>query len=92
MYKRKTQLWCNFHGNVAYVDWVRIGNIHSKLKNPIKLKLFIDLTAKLLKQGYRYHKIREVFSKFYSRHYEMISKYNVEFKSLLHQGLSEPEF
>ena len=26
------------------------------------------LTAKLLKQGYRYHKIRKSFSKFYHRH------------------------
>ena len=28
------------------------------------------LTAKLLKQGYRYHKIRKAFSKFYRRHSE----------------------
>ena len=28
------------------------------------------LTAKLLKQGYRYHKIRKAFSKFYHRHSE----------------------
>ena len=50
------------------------------------------LTAKLLKQGYRYHKLRKVFSKFYRRHYESISKFNVGLKSLLHQGLSEPDF
>ena len=50
------------------------------------------LTAKLLKQGYRYHKLRKDFSKFYRRHYELISKFNVGFKSLLHQGLSESEF
>ena len=49
------------------------------------------LTAKLLKQGYRYHKLRKAFSKFYHRHYELISKFNVGLKSLLHQGLSEPE-
>ena len=49
------------------------------------------LTAKLLKQGYRYHKLRKAFSKFYRRHYELISKFNVRLKSLLHQGLSEPE-
>ena len=30
------------------------------------------LTAKLLKQSYRYHKLRKVFSKFYRRHYELI--------------------
>ena len=50
------------------------------------------LTAKLLKQGYRYHKLRKAFSKFYRRHYGLISKFNVGLKSLLHQGLSEPEF
>ena len=50
------------------------------------------LTAKLLKHCYRYHKLRKAFSKFYRRHNELISKFNVGFKSLLHQGLSEPEF
>ena len=51
-----------------------------------------DINAKLLKQGYRYHKLRKAFSKIYRRHYELISKFNVGFKFLLHQGLSEPEF
>ena len=32
------------------------------------------------------------FSKFYRRHYELISKYNVGLKTLLSEGLSEPEF
>ena len=41
------------------------------------------LTAKLLQQGYRYHKLRKTFSKFYRRHYELISKYNVGLKKLL---------
>ena len=50
------------------------------------------LTAKLLQQGYRYHKLRKTFSKFYRRHYELISKYNVGLKTLLKEGLSEPEF
>ena len=51
------------------------------------------LTAKLLKQGYRYHKLRKAFSKFCRRHYELISKFNVGLKFLLrHQGLSELEF
>ena len=50
------------------------------------------LTAQLLKQGYRYHKIRKAFSKFYRRPYKLISKFNVGLKSLLHQDLSEPEF
>ena len=36
-----------------------------------------------LDQGYRYHKIRKAF---------IVSKYNVGLKTLLLQGLSEPEF
>ena len=50
------------------------------------------MTAKLLKQGYRYHKLRKAFSKFYRRHFDIVSKYNVGLKTLLLQGLSEPEF
>ena len=38
------------------------------------------LTAKLSKQGYRYHKIRKAFSKFYHRHSELIVKYNIGLK------------
>ena len=46
------------------------------------------LTQKLLKQGYRYHKLRKTFSKFYRRYYDLISKFQVGLKSLLRQGLS----
>ena len=49
-------------------------------------------TAKLLQQGYRCHKLQKTFSKFYRRHYELISKFNVWLKTLLREGLSEPEF
>ena len=45
------------------------------------------LTAKLLRQGYRYHKLRKAFSKFYRRHFDIMSKYNVGLKTLLLQGL-----
>ena len=51
-----------------------------------------SLTAKLLQQDYWYHKLRKTFSKFYRRHYELVSKFSVGLKPLLHQGLSEPEF
>ena len=56
-------------------------NTHNKL-----------LTQKLLKQGYRYHKLRKTFSIFYRRYYDLISKFQIGLKSLLCQGLSEPEF
>ena len=51
-----------------------------------------DFNARNFQQGYRYHKLQKTFSKFYRRHYELVSKFNVGLKTLLHQGLSEPEF
>ena len=51
-----------------------------------------SLTAKLLQQGYRYHKLRKTFSKFYRRYYELVSKFNVGLRTLLHQGVLEPEY
>ena len=34
------------------------------------------LTAKLLRQGYRYHKLRKAFSKFYRWHFDLPSYFN----------------
>ena len=50
------------------------------------------LTAKLLRQGYRYFKLRKAFSKFYRRHSALLEEYSVSLKTLLQQGISEPEF
>ena len=50
------------------------------------------LTAKLLKPGYRYHKLRKALSKFYRRHFELIEKYHVSLKKLMQQGIYNPEF
>ena len=50
------------------------------------------LTAKLLKHGYGYQKLRKAFSKFYRRHFELIEKYHVSLKKLLQQDISNTEF
>ena len=42
--------------------------------------------------GLSAHKLRKAFSKFYRRHHELVSKFDVGLKSLLHQGISEREF
>ena len=49
-------------------------------------------TATLLKQGYRYHKIRKAFSKLYNRHSELNVKYNIWLQTLLQQGINESIF
>ena len=48
-----------------------------------KLKNFLNKTIGI---------IRKTFSKFYRRYYDLISKFQVGLKSLLHEGLLEPEF
>ena len=50
------------------------------------------LSAKLLRQGYRYFKLRKAFSKFYRRHSALAENYSVSLKTFLQQGISEPEF
>ena len=42
--------------------------------------------TKLLKQGYRYHKIRKAFSKFYHRHSELVVKYNIGSKTVFNKA------
>ena len=46
------------------------------------------LTAKLLRQGYRYFKLRKAFSEFYRRHSAFLEKYSVSLKTLLQQGIT----
>ena len=71
-------------------ELIRFASVCSNFEDFNNRNLF--LTAKLLKQGYRYHKIRKAFSKFYHRHSELIVKYNIGLKTLLQQGISEPIF
>ena len=69
---------------------IRFARVCSNVDNFNNRNLF--LTAKLLQQGYRYHKVRKAFSKFYHRHSELIVKYNIALKTLLQQGIPEPIF
>ena len=55
----------------AYISQlIRFARVFSNVDDFNIRNLF--LTAKLLKQGYRYHKIRKAFSKFYHRHSELL--------------------
>ena len=79
------------HSYGVYISQlIRFARVCSNVDDFKNRNLF--LTAKLLKQGYRYHKIRKAFSKFYYRHSELIVKYNIGLKTLLQQGISEPIF
>ena len=54
------------------IGFARVSNHISDFNTRNKL-----LTAKLLHQGNRYHKLRKAFSKFYRRHFDLLSKFNV---------------
>ena len=69
---------------------IRFARVCSNIDNFNNRNFF--LIAKLLKQGYSYHKILNAFSKFYHRHSELIVKYDIGLKTLLQQGISEPIF
>ena len=69
---------------------IRFAKVCSNVDDFNNRNLF--LTAKLLKQGYRYHKIGKAFSTFYHRHSELIVKYKIWLKTLLHQDISGPIF
>ena len=75
-----------YHG-VYFSQLICFARVCSNVDDFNKRNLF--LTAKLLKQGYRYHKIRKAFSKFYHRHLELIVVYKIVLKTLLQQGISE---
>ena len=68
------------------IRFARVSSHVDDFNTPIKV-----LTAELLRQGYRYHKDRKAFLKFYRRYFDKVSKYNVRLKTLLLQVLSEPE-
>ena len=51
------------------IRFARVSNDVNDLNTRSKV-----LTAKLLRQEYRYHKIRKAFSKFYLRHFDIVSK------------------
>ena len=52
----------------------------------------ITLTKRLLRQGFLYHDLRWKFPKFYKKHIDLVSKYNVSLLWLLSNGISHPSF
>ena len=53
----------------------------------------LQITSKLLSQGYRYHKLRKTFGKFFRSYSELLSKFgDILFKEYLSKGISHPVF
>ena len=52
-----------------------------------------QITSKLLTQGYRYHKLRKTFGKFFRSYSELLSKFgDISFQEYVFKGISHPVF
>ena len=53
----------------------------------------LQITSKLLTQGYRYHKLRKTFGKFFRSYSELLSKFSeISFQDYVSQGITHPVF
>ena len=51
------------------------------------------ITSKLLTQGYRYHKLRKTFGKFFRSYSELLYKFGeISFQDYVSQGITHPVF
>ena len=53
----------------------------------------LQITSKLLTEGYRYHKLRKTFGKFFRSYSELLSKFGeISFQDYVSQGITHPVF
>ena len=53
----------------------------------------LQITSKLLTQGYRYHKLKKTFGKFFRSYSELLSKFgDLSFQEYVSKGISHPVF
>ena len=53
----------------------------------------LHITSKLLTQGYRYHKLRKTFGKFFRSYSELLSKFgDISFQEYVSKEISHPVF
>ena len=53
----------------------------------------LQITSKLLTQGYRYHKLRKTFGKFFRSYSDLLSKFGeISFQEDVTEGISHPVF
>ena len=52
----------------------------------------LNITHKLLLQGYRFHKLLNTFKKFFGRYEHLLTKYNMTRRQLVLNGISHPKF
>ena len=59
----------------------------------ISIPKSIQITSKLLTQGYRYHKLRKSFGKFFRSYSDLLSKFReMSFQEFVSEGISHPVF
>ena len=62
-------------------------------RNALRGDKNLQITSKLLTQGYRYHKLRKTFGKFFRSYSELLSKFGeTSFQDYVSQGIAHPVF
>ena len=70
------------------IEKLRLRNFHGS-----QVQCNLQITSKLLTQGYRYHKLRKTFGKFFRSYSELLSKFgDISFQEYVFKGISHPVF
>ena len=87
------QIWFMLRGDYLCKEMIR-SLLHSKSRcvheyeQLIVFRFYIEIT-----QGYRYHKLRKTFGKFFRSYSELLSKFgDMSFQEYLSKGISHPVF
>ena len=77
-----------FHMNI-YFWWIKL-NFRGRYANVSEKAYF---TSKLLTHGYRYHKLRKTFGKFFMSYSELLSKFGaISFQEYVSKGITHTTF
>ena len=74
---------------VSFLSWLDLLGVALAFR----ISKNLQLTSKLLTQGYRYHKLRKTFGKFFRSYTDLLSKFGeISFQEYVTEGISHPVF
>ena len=80
-----------FHYDITIQELVRFARCCTSVLDFHSKNL--QITSKLLTQGYRYHKLRKTFGKFFRSYSQLLSKFgDISFQEYVTKGISHPVF
>ena len=75
----------------TFLSWLDLLGV--ALAFQISISQNLQITSKLLTQGYRYHKLRKTFGKFFRSYSDLLSKFgDISFQENVSEGIFHPVF